>query len=77
MQSTSILCAAALLLMGASAHGNITSPPARLPGPAMAAACGAQAVASVEADGTIPLESVSAASAACKSAFTNKKHVSR
>ncbi|KAF3014268.1 hypothetical protein E8E14_011111 [Neopestalotiopsis sp. 37M] len=69
MQSTSIVYAAALLVMGASAHGNITSPPARLPGAAMAAACGAQAVASVEADGTIPLESVSAASAACQLDF--------
>lgn len=50
------------------AHGNITSPAARLPGPAMAAACGMPAVKSVLEDGTTPLEDVdvSAATASCK-----------
>lgn len=40
------------------AHGNITSPPARLPGAAMAKACGQQAVSSILADGTAPLENL-------------------
>ncbi|KAK6222711.1 hypothetical protein LQW54_000892 [Pestalotiopsis sp. IQ-011] len=69
MHSTSLVYAASLLLVGASAHGNITSPPARLPGPAMQAACGAQAVASVEADGTIPLEDVTGAATTCQLDF--------
>ncbi len=56
----------ALLTAGVSAHGNITSPPARLPGPAMQAACGAQAVSNVLADGTIPLEDVLGTTPACK-----------
>jgi len=59
--------AAAALVAAAtvSAHGNITSPPARLPGPGMAAACGSQAVAAVEADGTIPLEDVTGTTSSC------------
>jgi predicted carbohydrate-binding protein with CBM5 and CBM33 domain len=44
----------------ALAHGNITSPPARQPGPAMAAACGQAAVTSVLADGVGPLGTISA-----------------
>ncbi|KAM7222706.1 hypothetical protein V8F06_001893 [Rhypophila decipiens] len=57
----------AFLLLGTtvSAHGNITSPPARLPGPAMAQACGQQAVNKVLQDGTIPLENLLPASASC------------
>lgn len=43
-----------------SAHGNITSPPARLPGAAMAAACGQDAVDAVLADGTGPIENIPA-----------------
>ncbi|EQB49938.1 hypothetical protein CGLO_10670 [Colletotrichum gloeosporioides Cg-14] len=37
---TSITAATALLASMVSAHGNIISPPARAPGPAMAKACG-------------------------------------
>ncbi|KEZ42199.1 Uncharacterized protein SAPIO_CDS6272 [Scedosporium apiospermum] len=48
-----------------SAHGNITSPAARLAGPAMAAACGQAAVDAVNADGTIPLENITPETAAC------------
>ncbi|KAF2202034.1 hypothetical protein GQ43DRAFT_440079 [Delitschia confertaspora ATCC 74209] len=50
------------------AHGNITSPPARLPGPAMSRACGAAAVSAVQSDFTGPLENIpssSSNSAAC------------
>ena len=49
-----------------SAHGNITSPAARLAGPAMAAACGQAAVDAVNADGTIPLENITPETAACR-----------
>ncbi|KAK1831845.1 hypothetical protein QBC39DRAFT_243734, partial [Podospora conica] len=49
----------------ASAHGNITFPAARLPGPAMLAVCGQAAVNTVLSDGTIALEEVVPASAAC------------
>ncbi|ORY67281.1 uncharacterized protein BCR38DRAFT_482904 [Pseudomassariella vexata] len=66
MKSQSLIAGAALLVAGASAHGNITSPPARIPGPAMAAACGDAAVANVEADGTIPLENVLPTGASCQ-----------
>ncbi|KAK9779084.1 hypothetical protein SCAR479_03951 [Seiridium cardinale] len=66
MRSSSLICAAAVLATGASAHGNITSPPARLPGAAMQAACGAQGVANVEADATIPLEDVFGTTSACQ-----------
>lgn len=40
------------------AHGNVTQPPARVPGPAMAKACGQDAVKAVLEDGTTPLEDV-------------------
>jgi len=60
------IIAATLLAATVSAHGNITSPPARLPGPGMLAACGQQAVASVQADGTIPLEDVLGALSTCQ-----------
>ncbi|KAK4191919.1 hypothetical protein QBC35DRAFT_257760 [Podospora australis] len=46
------------LVATVSAHGNITSPPARLPGPAMVEACGQAAVDSILADGGLPIESV-------------------
>ena len=42
----------------ALAHGNITSPPSRLPGPAMAKVCGQAAVTAINADGTGPLENI-------------------
>ncbi|KAF2793189.1 hypothetical protein K505DRAFT_244985 [Melanomma pulvis-pyrius CBS 109.77] len=48
----------ALFTATALAHGNITSPPARQPGPAMQAACGAAAVSAILADGTGPLENI-------------------
>ncbi|KAI0125213.1 hypothetical protein BJ170DRAFT_636870 [Xylariales sp. AK1849] len=66
MRSESLISAAALLVASASAHGNITSPAARLPGPAMLAACGTQSVGNVEADGTIPLEDVFGALSTCQ-----------
>ncbi|KIH92895.1 hypothetical protein SPBR_03243 [Sporothrix brasiliensis 5110] len=47
-----------LFAASAAAHGNITSPPARLTGPGMVAACGQTAVDAVLKDGTIPLEDV-------------------
>ncbi|KAF2709008.1 hypothetical protein K504DRAFT_381023 [Pleomassaria siparia CBS 279.74] len=40
------------------AHGNITSPPARQPGPNMAKVCGSAAVSAILADGTGPLENI-------------------
>lgn len=52
----------------ASAHGNITSPPARQAGAAMAALCGQAAVDTVNADPTAPIENLPAealASAEC------------
>lgn len=49
----------------ASAHGNITFPPARLPGPAMVALCGQPAVDTVLSDGTIALEEITPSSPAC------------
>jgi hypothetical protein len=58
MRSQASICATALLVASVSAHGNITSPPARLTGPAMLAACGQTAVSNVDADPTIPLEDV-------------------
>ncbi|KAK1759242.1 hypothetical protein QBC47DRAFT_436916 [Echria macrotheca] len=59
------LLAAAALAATASAHGNVTSPPARTPGPAMLAACGQEAVNTVLGDGTIALEEVKTTSAKC------------
>lgn len=58
------------LVAVASAHGNITSPAARLPGPAMAAACGQAAVNTVLQDGTTPLENVRPTGTACKNHLT-------
>jgi hypothetical protein len=57
---------AAIFVTSVFAHGNITSPPARLPGPAMKAACGQGAVAAVMADPTTPLEDVPVTGASCK-----------
>ena len=68
MRSTTIAASAALFFTSALAHGNITSPPARQPGPAMLAACGQEAVAAVMSDPTNPLEDVptTSANANCK-----------
>ncbi|TID25911.1 chitin binding protein [Venturia nashicola] len=65
---SSILAAAAAFTATVSAHGAVTSPPVRNPGPAMMAACGAPAVAAAVADPTTPLEDIdmSAATADCK-----------
>ncbi|KAF2179486.1 hypothetical protein K469DRAFT_674017 [Zopfia rhizophila CBS 207.26] len=59
MHTTSLLSlAATLFTTSAFAHGNVTSPPARLPGPAMRQACGAGAVSAVQSDFTGPLENI-------------------
>jgi predicted carbohydrate-binding protein with CBM5 and CBM33 domain len=60
------IVSASLFAAAVSAHGNITSPPARQAGAAMAALCGQAAVDTVNADPTIPLEDVTATSAQCK-----------
>ncbi|KAH8895689.1 hypothetical protein GQ53DRAFT_30940 [Thozetella sp. PMI_491] len=60
------VAAAALFAATVSAHGNVTSPPARLPGPAMVQACGQTAVNAVLQDGTTPLEDVLQPLASCK-----------
>ncbi|KAK3688003.1 hypothetical protein B0T22DRAFT_142515 [Podospora appendiculata] len=64
----SLLLAFAALAAAAtvSAHGNITSPPARLPGAAMAKACGQTGVTAVLQDGTIPLENLLPSPASCQ-----------
>lgn len=67
VKTTDLLLVAATAAGMVSAHGNITSPPARLPGPAMVQACGQDAVDKVLQDGTIPLESLLPASASCAS----------
>ncbi|KAF5514315.1 hypothetical protein CGCF413_v000439 [Colletotrichum fructicola] len=63
---TSITAATALLASMVSAHGNIISPPARVPGPAMAKACGQENVQTVLADPTIPLEDLTNPPATCQ-----------
>lgn len=65
MRSQVSLSVVALLAATVSAHGNLTSPPARLTGPAMVTACGQSAVANVDADPTIPLEDVFNALPSC------------
>ncbi|OAA65683.1 Chitin-binding, domain 3 [Niveomyces insectorum RCEF 264] len=55
-----------LLAVSVAAHGNITSPAARLTGPAMVAACGQAAVDAVLKDGTIPLEDVTSPLPSCQ-----------
>ncbi|KAK3935656.1 hypothetical protein QBC46DRAFT_367435 [Diplogelasinospora grovesii] len=62
---TSVLAASAFAA-AVSAHGNITSPPARLTGPAMVQACGQSAVNDVLKDGTTPLEDVLNPLPSCK-----------
>ncbi|POS73913.1 hypothetical protein DHEL01_v207696 [Diaporthe helianthi] len=59
------IVSASLFAAAVSAHGNITSPPARQAGAAMAVVCGQDAVDTVNADPTIPLEDVTSASAQC------------
>ena len=54
----SIFFASTFFVATALAHGNITSPPARQPGPAMQKICGNAAVAAILADGTAPLEDI-------------------
>lgn len=49
-----------------SAHGNITSPPARQAGAAMAALCGEAAVTKVNADPTRPIEDLGTVNAGCE-----------
>ncbi|KAK0621652.1 hypothetical protein B0T17DRAFT_299083 [Bombardia bombarda] len=66
MRSSLSLATAAALVATVSAHGNITSPPGRLPGPAMIQACGQTGVNAVLQDGTIPLENLLNTGAACK-----------
>ncbi|CAI6332605.1 unnamed protein product [Periconia digitata] len=55
---TSAIITSALFAATALAHGNITSPPARQPGPVMQQVCGASAVSAILADGTGPLENI-------------------
>ena len=68
VSSMSIALAATSLVVSVAAHGNVTFPAARVPGPAMLAACGSKAVQSVLSDGTIPLEDVLNATKSCKEA---------
>lgn len=60
------IVSASLFAAAVSAHGNITFPPARQAGAAMAAVCGQDAVDTINADPTIPLEDVTAASTQCE-----------
>jgi hypothetical protein len=66
--ATSTLLVSAVLVTTAMAHGSISSPTPRQPGPAMAAACGMPAVQAVLSDPTTPLEDVdvSAATPQCR-----------
>lgn len=59
------LAAVSFLAAQVSAHGNITSPPARLTGPAMVKACGQAAVDTILADGTNPIEKLVNVPATC------------
>lgn len=61
-----LVAIASFFAVAASAHGNITSPPARVAGSAMAQLCGANAVAAVEADGTISVEDLGTVGADCQ-----------
>lgn len=60
------IVSASLFAAAVSAHGNITFPPARQAGAAMAAVCGQTAVDTINADPTIPLEDVTAGSTQCE-----------
>lgn len=62
-----LIIAASLFAAAVSAHGNVTSPPARIAAAATAKVCGQAVVDLTDADGTIPLESLAAAPATCKS----------
>ncbi|KAK4227150.1 hypothetical protein QBC38DRAFT_199732 [Podospora fimiseda] len=64
-----VVFSALALAAAVSGHGNITSPPARLPGPAMVEACGQAAVDSVLADGGLPIESVVDPASSCNLFF--------
>lgn len=57
---------ASFFVAAVSAHGNITSPPARQAGAAMATICGQEAVTNVNADPTIPIEDLGTINAGCK-----------
>lgn len=57
---------ASVFVAAVSAHGNLTSPPARQAGAAMATICGQGAVDSVNADPTIPIEDLGTINAGCK-----------
>jgi len=57
---TTLAAGAALLTTLVSAHGNVTFPPARLPGAATIAACGQEAVNALLADATAPIENIPA-----------------
>jgi hypothetical protein len=65
MKITTFAATAAMLVITVLAHGNITEPPARLPGSAMQSVCGAAAVQAVLADGTTPLEDVTPGGPKC------------
>ncbi|ORY19044.1 hypothetical protein BCR34DRAFT_472488 [Clohesyomyces aquaticus] len=54
----STLFSSTLFVATVLAHGNVTSPPSRQPGAAMASVCGAAAVSAILADGTGPLENI-------------------
>lgn len=57
---------ASVFVAAVSAHGNLTSPPARQAGAAMATICGQGAVDSVNSDPTIPIEDLGTINAGCK-----------
>lgn len=63
----SFITAASVFVAVVSAHGNITSPPARQAGVAMTKICGQEAVTNVNADPTIPIEDLGTISAGCES----------
>lgn len=60
------VAAVSIFAAAVSAHGNITSPPARQAGTAMATLCGQTAVDNVNADPTIPIEDLGTINADCK-----------
>lgn len=64
------IAVASFFAAAASAHGNITSPPARQAGVAMATLCGQTAVDNVNADPTIPIEDLGTTNAGCKCALS-------
>lgn len=60
------LVAIACFSAAVAAHGKVTSPPARVAGPAMAAACGDGAITALKEDDTIPLEDIPNPPASCR-----------